>query len=137
MIKINRKVEYALMVLKHMAEKPSELTSAREIADLYHTPFDTTAKVMQVMNASGILHSVKGMKGGYTLAKNLSEISYMELSEMIEGKSIEMKCASSEGTCELMKSCNIITPVQKINFQVSKFFKNLTLDQLLNEGTRV
>lgn len=137
MIKINRKVEYALMVLKHMVEKPSELTSAREIADLYHTPFDTTAKVMQVMNASGILHSVKGMKGGYTLAKNLSQISYMELSEMIEGKSIEMKCASSEGTCELMNSCNIITPVQKINFQVSKFFKNLTLDQLLSEGTRV
>lgn len=136
MLKINRKVEYALMVLKHMSDKGHELTSARDIADLYHTPFDTTAKVMQTMNVSGILHSVKGVKGGYTLARPLKSINYMELSELIEGKSIEMKCASSEGTCELMNSCNIISPVQKINFQVSKFFKNLTLDQLLTEETR-
>lgn len=132
MIKINRKVEYALMVLKHMSDKGHELTSAREIAGLYHTPFDTTAKVMQLMNVSGILHSVKGVKGGYTLARSLSEINYMELSELIEGKSIEMKCSNSEGTCELIGRCNIISPVQKINLQISNFFKNLTLDQLLN-----
>lgn len=133
MIKINRKVEYALMVLKHMADKGDELTSAREIADLYHTPFDTTAKVMQIMNVSGILHSVKGVKGGYTLARSLSSINYMELSELIEGKSIEMKCTHNAEACELISSCNIISPVQKINFQVTNFFRKLTLDQLFRD----
>ena len=48
MVKINRKVEYALMVLKLMNERSTtELTTAREVCDLFKTPFDTTAKVMQ------------------------------------------------------------------------------------------
>lgn len=136
MIKINRKVEYALMCLKHMVDKGAgELTSAREICDLYHTPFDTVSKVMQMMNTAGILHSVKGVKGGYTLAKTLSEITYIELSEVIEGKSFEMKCESSDGPCELMKNCNIISPVQKINLQIAGMLKEMTLDQLLGKAS--
>ena len=68
MLKINKKVEYALMALKFMAEEKAigKITSAREICDKFNTPFDTTAKVMQAMNHHKILNSVKGTKGGYT-----------------------------------------------------------------------
>ena len=71
MLKINKKVEYALMALKFMADKTHSaipnnqdnevviLTSAREICDEFNTPFDTTAKVMQLMNNHDILKSVK------------------------------------------------------------------------------
>ncbi|MFZ4714392.1 MAG: RrF2 family transcriptional regulator [Bacteriovoracaceae bacterium] len=137
MIKINRKVEYALMCLKHMGSLHSEeLTSARELCDLYHMPFDTVSKVMQQMNSVQILHSVKGVKGGYTLAKPLSQITYMELSELIEGKSFEMKCESNHGgPCELINTCNIISPVQKINFHVAGLFKELTLEELLMKAS--
>jgi Rrf2 family protein len=133
MIKINRKMEYALMCLKHMGTKAQdELTTARELCDLYQMPFDTVSKVMQQMNNVGICHSLKGVKGGYTLTKQLSEITYMELSEVIEGKSFEMKCeTNSGGPCELIKSCNIISPVQKINYHVAGLFKQLTLEELL------
>ena len=66
MLKINKKVEYALIALKLMLEKEQgELTTAREVSDKFHTPFDTTAKVMQMMNSARMLESVKGVKGGY------------------------------------------------------------------------
>jgi DNA-binding IscR family transcriptional regulator len=81
------------MVLKAMKDKElSDLTTAREVCDRYNTPFDTTAKVMQQMNTAGILHSHKGVKGGYTLARDLASISYIELSQLIEGKSFMMDC---------------------------------------------
>lgn len=130
MIKINRKVEYALMVLKLMKDKdPNELTSAREVCDRYQTPFDTTAKVMQLMNSAGILHSHKGVKGGYTLAKDLSQISYMELVQLIEGKSFMMDC--HEGPCELMHNCNITQPIKRLNDYLITIFNSLTLNELL------
>ena len=63
MIKINKKVEYALMVLKLMSDRDeTELTSAREVCEMFKTPFDTTSKVMQIMNNAGILSSVQGVK---------------------------------------------------------------------------
>ncbi|MFP5385657.1 MAG: RrF2 family transcriptional regulator [Bacteriovoracia bacterium] len=132
MIKINRKVEYALMVLKLMKEKDeTELTTAREVCDRFETPFDTTAKVMQLMNTSGILLSHKGVKGGYSLSRDLSQITYMELVELIEGKSFMMDC--HEGPCDLYHKCNISQPIKRLNDYLINIFSTLTLNELLSE----
>lgn len=147
MIKINKKVEYALMALKHLSVQNSlkneqaahvckdglhALTSAREICDQYGTPFDTVAKVMQVMNAHDILKSVKGIKGGYYLNKNLSEITYMQLVRMIEGKEdLGRVCQSQKGMCELFHKCNIVTPVEQLNRKLNSYLETLTIQELL------
>lgn len=134
MLKINKKVEYALMALKFMADKNdlAALVSAREICDEFMTPFDTTAKVMQVMNAHDILKSVKGIKGGYSLNKDLGSITYMELVRMIEGREeIGRVCSNHKGTCELLGRCNISTPVENLNKKLNIFLDNLTLAELL------
>lgn len=132
MIKINRKVEYALMALKLMKEKPAtELTTAREVCDRFDTPFDTTAKVMQQMNSAGILHSHKGVKGGYTLLKDLNSVSYMELVTLIEGKSFILDC--HEGPCELIHKCNISQPIKRLNDYLITIFNTLSLNELLSE----
>lgn len=130
MIKINRKVEYALMVLKLMKEKGSDhLTTAREVCDKYELPFDTTAKVMQLMNGASILHSQKGVKGGYTLARDLNEISYLELVELIEGKSFMMDC--HEGPCDLINKCNITQPIKRLNDYLITIFNSISVSELL------
>lgn len=137
MLKINKKVEYALMALKFMADKADQtpLVSAREICDEFDTPFDTTAKVMQVMNGNDILKSVKGIKGGYSLNRPLSSVTYMELVRMIEGKEeLGRVCTNHKGTCELIGKCNISTPVENLNKKLNGFLENLTLAELL-QGT--
>src|SRR5690606_40513363 len=100
-----------------------DLTSAREICEKFGTPFDTTAKVMQIMCNHNILHSIKGVKGGYSLCSDLSNVSYFELSEMIEGKSFTMDCSS--GQCELHGKCNITFPIKRLNQHLAEFFKKL------------
>lgn len=120
-----------------MADKDHEaegtgLTSAREVCDAFNTPFDTTAKVMQLMNNQEILKSTKGIKGGYSLNKNLNEITYMELVRLIEGKEhVGRVCEGKQGTCELFGKCNIATPVEKLNRKLNLFLETLTLEDLL------
>jgi Rrf2 family transcriptional regulator, nitric oxide-sensitive transcriptional repressor len=56
MNRLNRKVEYALMALKVMAQKRAgELTSAKEVVEKTGCPFDATARVLQQMAQKGIL----------------------------------------------------------------------------------
>lgn len=138
MLKINKKVEYALMALKYMSQKSDhELTSAREVCDSFGTPFDTTAKVMQALNGAGILSSVKGIKGGYGLEKSLRQISYMELVELIEGKRPESLCFNAKGLCELHDKCNIVTPIDQLNNLLSRYLETLTLDELFSGNLTV
>ena len=132
MVKINKKVEYALMVLKHISDKDQhDLTSAREVCDKFNIPFDTTAKVMQQMNNAGILHSTKGVKGGYGLDLNLEKINYLQLAELVEGKKITLNCESNQ--CSLIDTCNITTPIKKLNEYLMYFFQGLTIKELLLE----
>lgn len=136
MLKINRKVEYALMALKYMVDKgESKLSSAREVCDRFHTPFDTTAKVMQLLNHKGILQSVKGVKGGYSLARDLQQITYLELCNIIEGPTTLADCMSSERGCELSGSCNIIAPLHHLGQKIMGVLGNLTLAELLQTKT--
>ncbi|MFS4458778.1 RrF2 family transcriptional regulator [Bdellovibrio sp. HCB2-146] len=133
MNKINRKVEYALMALKYMSQKiPGELTSAKEVSDAFHTPFDATARVMQQMaSKGGILRAEYGASGGYQITKDLAKISMHDLVEIIEGPTALVKCLHKEGPCEIQGTCNIVSPVTTLNQKLIEFYKGLSLKELL------
>lgn len=133
MIKINKKVEYSLMVLKHMGlgQNCDKIFTAKEICKLYSIPFDTTSKILQILNRHKIVASTKGINGGYTMSQDLSQINFLFLSEIIEGKKHTRNC--SEQKCSLLSTCNITGPITEINKHLYNFFESLTLDQLFNE----
>ncbi len=138
MTRLNRKVEYALMALKIMAEKrPGELTTAKEIAESMGSPFDATARVLQKMAQHRILKSEHGAHGGYVLVRDLSGVSLLELSELILGTVKAAKCLQSAGECELKGRCNIHSPISILNRKQEEFYRGITLGELLLERTRV
>lgn len=131
MLKISKKVEYALMALKYMTQK-DELTTARELETQFGVPFDTIAKVLQVLNNKNILESIKGTKGGYTLKQDLAQLTYAQLVEIIEGKKSMMVCLTSKGTiCDKHNTCNIISPLDYLNRKATAFFSSLTIQEIL------
>ena len=54
---------------------------------------------------------------------------------MIEGKIPEMFCETAKGgPCQLTGSCNIITPVDRLNRKVKNYLSNLSVEELLFEN---
>ncbi|QDK43809.1 MULTISPECIES: Rrf2 family transcriptional regulator [unclassified Bdellovibrio] len=137
MNKINRKLEYALMALKYMSQKiPGELTSAKEVSDAFHTPFDATARVMQQMaQKGGFLRAEYGASGGYQITKDLAKVSIHDLVEVIEGPTALVKCLHKEVPCEIQGTCNIVSPVTTLNNKLTDFYKSVSLKDLLVERT--
>ena len=132
MNKLNRKLEYSLMALKHMSQKrPGELSTAKEIAESYSAPFDATARVMQLMAQSGLLRSEQGANGGYQITKDLSRTSLQELMDVIQGPTKIARCMHKQEPCELKSSCNIISPINNLNQKLNQFYQGLTLRDLL------
>lgn len=134
MNKLNRKLEYSLIALKHMSQKrPGELTTAKEVSDSYHSPFDATARVMQMMAQSGMLKSEQGATGGYQITRDLAKVSLQELFDVIQGPTQIAKCMHKQDQCELKSNCNIISPISNLNQKLNEFYRNLTLRELLTK----
>lgn len=132
MNKINRKLEYALMALKYMTGKiPGELTSAKEVSEHFKTPFDATARVMQLMAQKGLLRAEYGAAGGYQINKDLARVSVHDLVEMIDGPTALVKCLAKTEPCEIHSTCNIISPVTQLNKKLTEFYRGLSLKELL------
>jgi Rrf2 family nitric oxide-sensitive transcriptional repressor len=132
MNKMNRKLEYSLMALKHMSLKmPGELTSAKEVSESYSAPFDATARVLQMMAQKGILRSEQGAQGGYQITRDLAKVTLHDLIETIEGPTQIAKCISNDEPCGMQSNCNIISPVTTLNQKLNEFYQNLSLKELL------
>lgn len=136
MFKINRKIEYALIALKHMHSKDSgQLTSAKEVCTIYSTPFDPTSRVMQMMTQNGILWAEQGAKGGYKLRQDLSQLSLLELSRILIGPIEIANCFQGEDSnCDIICSCKIIAPMLKLNDNINELFSKMMVADLLNSS---
>lgn len=134
MLKVNRKVEYGLIALKHMWGQPKgKLTSVREICELYQAPFDPLAHVLRILNANGILQSERGVHGGYRLLQDLNSISLAQFIEMIEGQLAWTDCTMDmdECKCDMLDVCNIVAPMHQFNQRLIRFLNSITLSELL------
>lgn len=134
-MKFNRKLEYALIALKHMAKKrPGEVTSVKEVSDTYRCSQDVTAKVMQKLGRGGILSSSQGIQGGYVIQRDLAKINLLELFNIVLGPQAPVKCMhGTKSSCGIKESCNIIKPISVLSDRLDSFYKSLSVQQVLQE----
>lgn len=132
MIRLNRKVEYALMALKFMARKSAgELTSAKEISDALKMPFDATARALQAMAQRGLLDVEQGACGGYRIRNGLDGVTFHQLVEIIEGPVEIARCLHGD-ECDLLQTCNIRTPLSALNKKLERFYREIPLMEILS-----
>lgn len=134
MNKIHRKVEYALISLRHMKKKqPGQLTTVKEICRSYGCSFDATSRVLQMMVQKGLLKSEQGAQGGYLIQRDLRKISLHDLIEYVVGPISVVKCLDpGKGDCDMENSCNVIAPLAFLNDQIVQFYKGINIEDMLS-----
>lgn len=138
MNKMNKKIEYALMALKCFCDYENNskgdqtLFSAKDISDMTKAPYDVMARVLQVLSSRGILRVEYGVSGGYHLSKNLTDVSVLELIEILEGSKELTKCLGSDQDCELIGQCSILSPIKLLNQKIKNFYQSISLAEVLH-----
>ncbi len=133
MMKLNKKMEYALMALKYFSLQTAKNTlSAKEVAEATHAPYEVVARVLQSLSSNGWLKAEYGTQGGYQLVKNLNSATVHELMLLIEGSTEITNCLNSEKECDLAKKCTIINPIQSLNQKIQNFYKSMKVSEILH-----
>jgi len=136
MLELSKKVDYALMALMHLAQQARQedrSTSAREIAKGYGMPPDLLAKILQTLARENLVVSHQGTKGGYSLARPADSITVARVIEVVEGQPSLTRCLTEVGTCEQFDTCNIKSPLQRLNDQVLRMLSRVTIAQMCEE----
>lgn len=132
MLKLSKKVEYALIVLLDLGERQNlGVVATKELAHQYHIPYDILGKVLQVLSKNGLVRSVQGVKGGYMMMRPLDDISLQQVIEAVDGPIALTACLSPGAVvCEQRPNCTIRTPMIMIQNDLNDYFKKITLNTL-------
>ena len=138
MLKLTKKADYALMAMKHLAERSSQGSlSAKDVADAYGIPPEALAKILQKLVKAGLLHSQHGTNGGYTLARPAHTISAFEVIQAIDGPLFITSCITVRGECGQSDRCNIREPLRKVNESIEAVLKRIKVSHMREEPEEV
>ena len=127
MLKITRKVEYALIALRHLQKNGGgQLCSAKTLSSEYGIPQELLAKILQKLSKENIILSVKGPKGGYKISKDPNTINMTKFFEIMEGPMGIVDCYF-DSNCEQLNGCTIREPINRINNSIRTMFDKMTL----------
>ena len=130
MFKITRKLEYALIALRHIqGQSEDKVVSAKEISGVYRITLQLLAKILQELSKHDILEAIQGAHGGYRLKKSLDEMNLTALIKILEGPIGIMDC-SIDTKCVQLDICNIRKPINRVNDAIISMFDNLTLSEI-------
>ena len=136
MLKLSKKVDYALMALMHLAQEEGS-RSTREIAELYAMPQDLLAKILQKLAKGGLVVSHQGTKGGYQLGRPAASINVVQVVEAVEGGLSLTQCLTDVGACDQFDTCNIKSPLQRLNDHVLLTLSRVTIAAMCEEDFSV
>lgn len=81
---ISQTTEYALRAVVWLAANPEKPLTAQQIAEATRVPAGYLAKVLQGLSRAGLLHSQRGLGGGFTLARAPSELTMWEVVQAVD-----------------------------------------------------
>jgi hypothetical protein len=88
LLELPPKVEYALVALLEIASQTDNKkpVTTGEITTKHPIPERYLEQILAVLRRGGLLKSIRGAKGGYTLAREPRNISLLEIVRLIEGE---------------------------------------------------
>jgi Rrf2 family iron-sulfur cluster assembly transcriptional regulator len=130
-MQVTREGDYGIRSVLYLARQPFKKVSfVNEISEEYKIPRSFLAKILQKLVKAKIVRSYRGVKGGFSLAKQARDISVLEVLEAIEGKLALNICLSEKKKCGFLKNCPTHFLWRNVQSKLSELFKKANFEEL-------
>ncbi len=123
--KISDAAAIAIHTVIILAANKDKLFSNKEIATMLKVSDNHLAKIFQRLAKAGLVESVRGPKGGFSISKPEDSITLLDVYEAIDGKLELSDCLLNEPFCD--SNCLLGDFVSSINSQFEDYFKSKTI----------
>ena len=129
-MELSSRLEYALVALLEIADRQAQgkPLKVNEIAASQALPERYLDQIFTLLKRQGIISSQRGMKGGYLLAKELWQITLLDVVVAIEGSGNRKKVDPT--TPSTLEKTVIVQTFAEIKDSVNDILVNYTLQDL-------
>lgn len=132
MMRFSRLADFAVVVMTHVAQHRDKMHTATEVAGATQLPAPTVAKVLARLCREGLLTSIRGVKGGYALARPPTDISVGAIVNALDGPIALTQCIKlGPGGCEVEAVCPSRVGLHRINVAVHKALEDVSLAEIV------
>ena len=135
-MRITQECDYAFRIMLYLSSLGQEKRmDAVTIAQSQCIPQRFAIKILRKLTLAGLVNSYKGVKGGYSIARDPSLISMKDVSQVIDGPQEINRCLNSEFECSRISkaSCPLHVQLNKINQTVNDALAHITFDMLVSD----
>ncbi len=141
-MRFTTRTEYGVVCMIYIAKHAGadKWVTIKEIASHENYPFPYIEKILQGLRQAKLLVSHQGNQGGYSLARDASEITLKEIVDALEGGTFEIFCAPTtreDIVCTHFCLCGVKPIWRKTKDLLDKFYGSLTLDMLAKNELEV
>lgn len=130
MLRISKLADYGTVVMVYLAKNTQALSNARDIAAQTHLSIPTVSKILKRLASAGLLLSVRGVNGGYRLARLPAEISVASIIYALEDERGLTECSGGESTCSLQGVCHIQANWRLLSQAIESALEGVSLEAL-------
>lgn len=121
-------VEYGMRAVLYLAKKGS-ICSSREVADEMSIPRDYLIQLAQLLRNAGIVHARPGKNGGYSLAKDASEISMLDIFNALQNDRLRAERKEAEDANDLLQ--DITAACSAVEHEMEEYMSSITLQNMI------
>lgn len=121
-------VEYGMRAVLYLAEKGS-ICSSREVADETSIPRDYLIQLAQLLRNAEIVHARPGKNGGYSLAKDASEISMLDIFNALQNDRLRAERKEAEDASDLLQ--DITAACSAVEREMEEYMSSITLQNMI------
>jgi len=136
-VKISTKGRYGLRILIDLAtHDPAKPRLIRDIAQSQQISEKYISRLVINLRRAKLIRSVRGVNGGFHLAKLLEQITLLEVLETMEGPISVVDCVRSPEKCKRQTLCPARSIWTELNDGIRELTSKITLDDILNAYRR-
>jgi Rrf2 family iron-sulfur cluster assembly transcriptional regulator len=137
-MQITRAGEYGVLGMMSLARRaPGQMAMIEEVSRTEKIPKSFLAKIFQNLVKAGLVRSIRGAGGGFSMVKSSSEITVLEIVEAIEGKIIFQRCMQDKPDCEHVGGCALCGLFEQAQDGVKDVLMRTTLSDLIQRQENI
>lgn len=131
-MQITRQADYAVRAIMYLAQvEPGQKAATSKIAKEQKIPLSFLAKIIAQLSVAGLLQTMRGARGGVSLARKPEKISMLEVVEAIDGPIQLNECVRRRHKCPL-KGCPMKSVWRDAQADLVKRLKSTDFGQFVN-----